>query len=176
MINRDKPKVYWITGLSGAGKSTLCRKLVDHLIRNNKQVIYLDGDELREIMGATDNYTVVERKKLSLRYAKLCKCLSEQGFNVAIATISLFHDTHDWNRSNLQGYVEIFLDVPISELKKRDSKSIYSRQKNATLNNVAGIDLKVEFPQNADIVIKYHEGQNADSVFNMLLQELEKID
>ena len=35
-----------------------------------------------------------------------------QGVDVVIATISLFHEVHTWNRAHLPGYLEILLDVP----------------------------------------------------------------
>ena len=42
-------KVIWITGLSGSGKSTIGKEVVFNLRQNGENVIYLDGDELREI-------------------------------------------------------------------------------------------------------------------------------
>ena len=45
--------VIWITGLSGAGKSTLAHELVGGLRANGEPVVMLDGDELREVFGAT---------------------------------------------------------------------------------------------------------------------------
>ena len=71
--------VIWITGNSGAGKTTLAKK-----IRKNE--ILLDGDELRKIW--TDlGFSEADRWEQNLRAARLAKMLSEQGFDVIVATI-----------------------------------------------------------------------------------------
>ena len=102
-------RVFWITGLSGAGKSTLARALQARL----PQSILLDGDELRAVLGATaSGFDRQSRLELARTYARLCGLLAGQGHTVIMATISLFHEIHAWNRENLPGYREIFLDVP----------------------------------------------------------------
>lgn len=111
---------YWITGLSGAGKSTLARMLVEHLRNCGRTVVFLDGDDMRAVMGRTNAHTRDERLDLALSYGRLGKLIASQGIDVVIATISLFHEVHEWNRKNLPGYVEIYLDVPLEELKRRD--------------------------------------------------------
>ena len=71
------------------------------------------------------SYNKNARLELAQQYARLCKLLSEQGVWVLIATISLFREIHDWNRKNISNYFEVFLDVPMAELRRRDSKGIY---------------------------------------------------
>ena len=39
-----------------------------------------------------------------------------------------------------------FLDIPISELKKRDPKGIYRKFSLGKITNVAGLDLKIQKP------------------------------
>ena len=77
-------RVYWFTGLSGAGKTTLCRELVTHLRSLNYAVVMLDGDELREAMGATNAHTREERLELAMRYSHLCHLIAEQGIDDAM--------------------------------------------------------------------------------------------
>ena len=45
--------VFWITGLSGSGKSTLANQLNSQLHKLNKCTVLLDGDELRQALGAS---------------------------------------------------------------------------------------------------------------------------
>lgn len=164
--------MYWITGLSGAGKSTLCRKLVAHLRQQGQSVVMLDGDELRETLAAGTAYTRSERLQLAMRYAYLCHLIAVQGFNVAIATISLFREIHEWNRLNLPGYIEIYLDVPIVELRRRDPKKIYEQSAKGELPSVAGIDLEVDFPVVSDVVLTWKEGWTIDGAFDEMLIKL----
>ena len=122
----------------------------------------LDGDHLREVLGAIHAHTREARLDLASRYARLCALISAQGVDVTIATISLFHEVHDWNRTHLTGYVEIYLDVPLAELKRRDPKRIYERANLGELSNVAGVDFEVDEPQSPDVHIKWMPGLSVE--------------
>ena len=164
-------KCYWITGLSATGKTTLSSLLVDHLRRLGKTVIHLDGDELRQVLS--DNaYTREDRIALAMRYARLCKLLSEQNVDVVIAVIGLFKELHKWNRDNIENYIEIFIDTPLSELKRRDPKNLYRDVELGVIKNVAGIDLKIDIPTNPNIHIKWSEKSTIDTMFKELLESL----
>ena len=165
-------KCYWVTGLSATGKTTLSSLLVTHLRSLGKTVIYLDGDDLRQVL-ADQTYTRKERIALAMRYARLCKLLSEQGIDVVIAVIGLFKEVHKWNRENITNYIEIFIDTPLSELQKRDPKNIYRDFELGLIKNVAGIDLKIDIPSNPDIYLKWSEKSTIDSMFNELVKSIE---
>ena len=167
------PSVYWITGLSGAGKTTLSKAFYKLLKSKNLPVILLDGDDLREIFGRAsisfDNHNREARIELAMKYSRLCKLLSSQGFIVIIATISLFHEVHTWNRSNIPKYFEVYLNIPIDELRKRDPKNIYKRFDKGELKFVAGLDLTVDKPNNADWVVDFERISSPNSLANELL-------
>jgi adenylylsulfate kinase len=136
-------RVIWITGLSGAGKTTLARALVDHL----PEAILLDGDELREALGVFDRgFDTTSRKSLALTYARLAGLLARQGSMVVVATISLFHEVHAWNRDHLPGYLEVFLDVPEKTRRARDPKGLYAAEQEGRVTDMAGSALRVELP------------------------------
>lgn len=161
--------VYWITGLSGAGKSTVCRALVDRLRSQGRNVLMLDGDELRALFKATGAHRREERLALALRYAGLCNMLASQGADVAIATISLFHEVHAWNRANLPGYLEIYLDVPLAELARRDSKGLYGRAARGEVRDVAGLDCPVDAPLAPHVPIHWSPGLTVDDCVRRIL-------
>ena len=163
---------YWITGLSATGKTTLSKLLVENISKSGVVAIHLDGDELRQVL-ADNAYTREERIALGMRYSRLCKLLTSQGFNVVISVIGLFKEIHKWNRENIPGYIEILIDTPLYELKNRDPKGIYKKQEIGKIRNVAGIDLKVDFPENPDILLKWKKGMDVDS---MLQELIDKID
>jgi len=167
-------KCYWVTGLSATGKTTLSSLLVVHLRSLGKTVIHLDGDELRQVL-ADKAYTREERIALAMRYGRLCKLLSEQGIDVVIAVIGLFKEVNKWNRENITNYIEIFIDTPLSELKKRDPKKLYRDVELGVIKNVAGIDLKIDIPSNPDIHLKWSEKSTIDSMFNELVKSIQNI-
>ena len=152
-------QVVWITGLSGAGKTTLAQAIVKHLRDNGQHVIFLDGDELRDILNRPLNniqsHDRESRLALAMQYAQLCRMLAMQGVIVVIATISLFKEIHSWNRKNLPGYFEVYIKVPLEELRRRDPKSIYQRFNSGEIKNVAGLDLKIDEPLNAHLIIDH---------------------
>jgi adenylylsulfate kinase len=173
--NKTKGRVYWITGLSGAGKSTLAARLARHLRNQGRPVVVLDGDELREALGREAAHACAERLALAMSYARLCRLLANQGLDVVVATISLFHQVHEWNRSNLAAYLEILLEVPMEELCQRDPKRLYERVTRGEIASVAGFDLAVEMPKAPHIVLQQRDGLSAEATFFALLQSLESL-
>ena len=170
--NVSPGQVIWITGLSGAGKTTFSRKLLARLRLRTCNTVLLDGDELREIFNHgslnKNDYDRAERIKLAMKYSKLCKLLAEQDLTVIIATISLFKEIHLWNRMNIQRYIEVYIDVPLEELRRRDSKGIYSKFDSGDIKNVAGLDIAVDLPIEPSFIYTFNgETTMEDSVANL---------
>lgn len=175
---KAESQVIWITGLSGAGKSTLAHEVVARLRAEGKAVVHLDGDELREVFGAVaanaQNHGREGRLALAMQYAHLCRVVASQGLTVVIATISLFREVHAWNRRNLPGYFEVYLKVPVDELRRRDPKGIYRRFDAGELSNVAGLDLPIDEPEDADWVAEFSPIRTANMLADELTMILEK--
>lgn len=171
-------RVVWITGLSGAGKSTLAREFVAELRSHGHSVVMLDGDELRDVFGATaansQNHGREGRLALAMQYAHLCRVIAAQGLTVVIATISLFREVHAWNRTHLPGYFEIYLKVPVEELRRRDPKGIYRRFYAGELHNVAGLDLSIDEPQAPDWEVEFDPQRSMQTLTNDLLHRFYK--
>ncbi|HJB99256.1 MAG TPA: adenylyl-sulfate kinase [Candidatus Flavonifractor merdavium] len=144
----------WLTGLSGAGKTTIGTLLYQALRERKDNVVFLDGDQLRQVFGDDLGYAPDQRLKSAMRNARLCKLLAEQGLDVICCTISMFDSVRDWNRTNIPGYVEVYLKVSLETLRKRDQKGLYTRGDGA----VAGIDFSVEEPKQPDLVLENNGG------------------
>lgn len=163
--------LYWITGLSGAGKTTIGNRLYYELKRKNDNVVLLDGDILKNIVSDNQpGYSNEDRKKRAFKYAQICEMLASQGLIVICCTIAMYDEVREWNRKNNKAYVEVFLEVPLSVLQKRDQKGMYSKQKNGNFENLAGVNLNVEFPKNPDVTIendgKYTIKECVDMILN----------
>jgi adenylylsulfate kinase len=168
--------VVWITGLSGAGKTTVACELVQKLRILGESVVFLDGDELRNVFGVVaandQNHAREGRLALAMQYAHLCKLISDQGLTVVIATISLFREVHAWNRANLPGYFEVYLKVPVEELRRRDPKGIYGRFDAGELTHVAGLDVPIDDPEAADWVVEFDPRRTVTTLADELFQVL----
>ena len=175
-------QVIWITGLSGAGKTTVAAALGQCLRERGLIPILLDGDILRNLFKSTNEigktYSRVARIKLALKYAHLCKALSSQGFTVIIATISMYNEVYAWNRTNLPNYFEIYLKVPLKELRRRDPKKIYQRYDASDLSDVAGLDIAVDEPFEPYVILDFETHpflyDNPTNIAEYLISKLEK--
>jgi cytidine diphosphoramidate kinase len=163
--------VYWITGLSGSGKTTIGRELFYELKKKNSNIVFLDGDALREVFGNDLGYTIEDRRKCARRYSLLCKMLSEQGLIVICCTVSMFDEVREWNRRNIKQYFEIYIKVPLSILEKRDQKGIYSGLKQGRVSHVIGLDLNAEEPKFADLTICNNGDISARECAEMILDK-----
>lgn len=166
-----KANLYWFTGLSGAGKTTIARMFFE-IVKTKNNIIFLDGDNLREILADDQQYSMVMRKKLAIRYSKLCKMLIDQGNDVVIATISMFQDVRDWNRANIINYHEIYIKVPIDILIERDQKKLYSRALKGQIDNVLGMDVEFEAPKNPDIIILNDGSDTPKNIANFIANKM----
>lgn len=163
-----KGNVYWITGLSGAGKTTIGKLLYEKIVSKNP-IVFVDGDQLREIYGDGLGYNLEDRQKMAMRNARLCAMLSEQGLDVVCCTISMFHSVRRWNRENILNYKEIYLKVPTEVLMQRDQKNLYS---SAESKDVMGIDLFFEEPTTSDVIINNSGELTPIEVLNHIVKKL----
>lgn len=147
--------VIWIIGLSGSGKSTLANEILLKANKtNNDKTILLDGDVIRNVFNNDLGYSKEDRFKNAQRICELGKFLESQGINVVTAILSLFPENREWNRKNLKNYYEVFIDTPMKDLVKRDTKGIYKKFEEGQIANVAGLDIPFAKPDKADLIIE----------------------
>ena len=175
-MKNKKGYVLWVTGLSGAGKTTVATGVVSALEKLNTPVTLLDGDNLRDIFASKWGYSISERKELALVYAKLCQHLSNNGVNVICSTVAMFDDVREWNRENIENYIEIYLRVPVDVLMERDSKGLYEKYKTDNSDDNKVILDEFELPQKPDIVIDNYADCSAQEaewkIINFFMQKL----
>ncbi len=148
-LENSTGRIYWLTGLSGAGKTTIGRLWYEKLKTEGENVVFLDGDELRQVFGDDLGYTEADRRKSAMRNARLCALLGKQGFTVVCCTISMFDSVRAWNRENIPGYFEVYIKVTEETLRRRDQKGLYSTAR----QDVAGLHVKVEEPKRPDMIL-----------------------
>ena len=171
-MKREIGTVYWITGLSGAGKTNIGRLLYECIRTQKPNVVFLDGDALRQACEDDLGHSREDRRKSAMRKARVCKLLTDQGIDVICATISMFHECYQWNRKYLDKYQEIYISVPFRTLVERDSKGIYKRALSGEIQNVWGVDLKIEEPDNPDIRLENDGNQTPEVLVEQLRKAL----
>lgn len=173
MENEQKGRVYWVTGLSGAGKTTIGKELHLKLSEMKSNIIFFDGDTLREVFGNDLGYTAEDRFRCAMRYARLCHLLAEQRMDVVICTISMFDEVRKWNRENNINYTEIYIKVSTGELIRRNQKNLYSGLERGDTKNVAGMDLQMQLPKCPDIVVENDLMEDTAAIVGRILKELD---
>ena len=91
----------------------------------------------------------------------------------------MFREVYAWNRVNLPNYFEVYLKVPLDELRLRDPKKIYQRYDAGELNNVAGLDLCIDEPLEPHVTLDFEIQpslwKSPEIIVEHLISELEKV-
>lgn len=145
--NKKKGILFWITGLSGSGKTSLAKKIHPFLNKNFGKTIHLDGDSLRNMLDL-HGYSYKDRITNSVKFTKIAKFLTDQGLNVVFSIVGLMNKPRNWNRKNIDNYVEIFIKSDVKKIMSFNKKKIYLTKK-----NIVGLNIKPQYPKNPDILI-----------------------
>lgn len=175
----QKGATLWMTGCSGAGKTTIATALEEKLVQKyGKHVYRLDGDNLRTGLNRDLSFSEADRAESVRRTGELSTLFADAGVITLVGLISPYRGDRDLvrKRHEDQGipFYEIFLDVPVDELKKRDPKGQYARVEAGELKHFTCIDDPYEEPLNPEITLKTHEltiEQSADTLFRRLEQD-----
>ncbi len=154
--------VFWITGLSGAGKTTIGSLFYEKLKEQQPNTVFFDGDTLRKVFGDDLGYSEEDRRKCAMRYSKLCQLLQEQEMNVVCCTISMFDSIREWNREHIADYKEVYVKVSMDILQARNQKDLYSNAAKGMDNEVAGIQVEIEFPKKPDLILENDGGKTPE--------------
>jgi len=168
--------ILWLVGLSSAGKTTIGRELYDRVKSERNDVLFLDGDHVRQVWGDDLGHTRGDRYENGWRFCRLGRMLDEQGLHAVCCILSLFEEHREWNREHLSSYFEVYLDVSMDTLKSRDSKGLYARAEAGEMENVVGVDILFEEPQQPDLVLDNDDpaptpSDQADRILNALPPE-----
>ena len=154
----EKGTVYFFTGLAGAGKTTIGGLFHRRLKARKPNVILADGDKMRIITLST-GYSTQERRDRALQSFRLWKEIADQGIDVVVCSIAMYDAVRDWNRENIENYVEIYVKTNWETLSRRDQKGLYSSGR----KDVVGVDLPYDEPKEPDAVVE-NDGQETPEV------------
>lgn len=145
--------VIWLIGLSRAGKTEIGREVYALLKAARPNVVFLDGDAVREVMGNDLGHTVEDRRKNAWRICRLCKLLDDQGIDVVCSILSIFPETQAWNRAAIPRYFQVYIRVPLEQLIARDARGLYRRAQRGEARDVVGVDIAFPEPVGTDLVL-----------------------
>jgi adenylylsulfate kinase len=162
-----KGRTILLTGLSGSGKTTLS----DGLKQKQPSLIIIDGDRARQGISHDLGLNSEDRKEHATRITKISSILNDCGYTVVVALIMPYQSSRDNMRSNIENFLEVFVNCTIEECQRRDPKGLYAKSKSGEIKGMTGIDAPYEIPTNPNIVVN----TNIESVDDCVEKILSKI-
>ena len=159
--NKNKGILFFITGLAGSGKTSIAKKIKKKISVVYGPTIEVSGDNFRKIFKF-NKFTPKARKEYLMNYLVFAKLITDQKINLIFNLIGMYEKARNWNRKNIDNYVEIYIKANIHKIINQKKKKIYFKNK----KNIVGLDIKAELPKKPDIII------NND--FNKSINELSK--
>ena len=154
--NGHAAAVVWFTGLSGSGKSSIARELEQMLFAEGCQTMLLDGDQVRHGLNVDLGFSPDARKENIRRVGEVANLFYLQG-NIVICTfVSPFQMDRERARALFpEGrFIEVFVDTPLEECERRDSKGLYAKARKGEIEQMTGISSPYEVPENPEIRVE----------------------
>lgn len=155
----QKAATIWITGLHGSGKNELAFILEKKLFDNGATVVLLDGSSVRSGLDRELDYSPADRAEHLRRMAHICKILNQQG----IIVISSFISTDAAVRKQVKEIIGeenfhlIYMDASLDYCRV-NKPELYRLADEGAIENLPGVDLPFEVPDDADL--KFNPGEN----------------
>ena len=170
-FKKNKGILFWITGLPGSGKTTVAIRIKNDIQKLYGPTIVVSGDNLRKIFGF-NKYTSQERIALSRKFNNFAKFITNRKINLIFAVVGMIHSARNWNRINIDNYIEIYIKTNIKKIISFKKKKIYfSKNK----KNIVGLDIKPEFPNKPDIIVLNDFKKSVTDLKNEILAKIKKI-
>ncbi len=156
VLKAQRPGLIWFTGLSGAGKSTIANIVERKLHAASRHTMLLDGDNLRHGLNRDLGFTEADRVENIRRVGEVAKLMLESGLIVVCSFISPYRAERDGVRNLVESgeFMEVFVDTPIDECMRRDTKGLYAKAKAGGLRNFTGVDAPYEPPENPELHLR----------------------
>ena len=168
---QQKGVAVWFTGFSGAGKSTIADALTDKLKSAGYQLEVLDGDEIRENLTKDLGFSKEDRDTNIRRIGFVAKLLARNGVIVLVPVISPYRAIREEMRKNIDNFVEVFVNAPISVCEDRDVKGLYKKVRAGQIKQFTGIDDPYEPPLNPEVECRTNLeelSESVDKIFSVL--------
>lgn len=149
--------VTWFTGLPSSGKSTLAAEVAGELRLRGIDAVVLDSDELRAAMVPPLGYDDASRDGLYATLANLAAVIARQGHVVLVPATAHRRAYREAARALAPLYLEVFVDTPLEECARRDTKGLYA----AGTAQAPGVGVAYEPPVSPDVRVVMSDGDQA---------------
>ncbi len=169
-MNGHRAAILWFTGLSGSGKSTIANIVERELHARGVHTYMLDGDNVRHGLNRDLGFTDADRVENIRRVGEVAKLFVDAGTVVLCSFISPFRAERRMVRELVDPdeFIEIFVDTPLEECRRRDPKGLYARAAEGKIKNFTGIDSPYETPENPELVVNTYQSPAEDAALRVI--------
>lgn len=169
----QKPVVLWFTGLSGSGKSTIASIVEKKLHADGCKTYVLDGDNMRHGLNKDLGFSDVDRVENIRRVGEVARLFVDAGLITLASFISPFNSERQMARELVgdDEFVEIHVDTPLEECRRRDPKGLYAKAAAGEIKNFTGIDSPYEAPENPELRLS-PVGKDAEQLADEVIEYL----
>ncbi len=176
-LNSHSSFLIWFTGLSGSGKSTLANLLEIELSKQGIHTYLLDGDNVRLGLNKDLSFSETDRTENVRRVGEVANLMIDAGLVTIAAFISPFHADRENVKKSVgdSNYIEIYVNTPIEECMKRDTKGLYEKAIKGEILNLTGISSPYEVPKSPNLIVNTSESTNDQTIKEILTIVLNKL-
>jgi adenylylsulfate kinase len=171
-----KAEVFWFTGRPGSGKTTLINAIIP-ILKKQKKVEVLDGDELREWLSPEAGFSKEGRERHIRRVIRISEMLSRNGIVTLVSLVSPYKMIRGEARNFIgNSFKEIYVHSSVETCVKRDPKGHYAKALKGEIKDMTGIQDSYEEPSNPELVVnteKQTVEESVQSVLNFINSEFE---
>ena len=167
--------VIWFIGKSASGKTFFGKKLYNAIKANCPNIVFLDGDMLRNAISKDLGHSKEERYISEERRSRLSRLLSDQGVHVIVSGISNEPEIREWNKKNIKDYLEIYIKTDQKILYSRDPKDIYKNYLDGKIKNVVGEDIPFQEPIEPWMTIHNNGSDSSNEVIDKIMFKLNQM-
>jgi adenylyl-sulfate kinase len=152
-IDMKKGTTIWLTGLSGAGKTTIANEIKSREAMEN--IVIIDGDDLRKGINSNLGFSENDRTENVFRASHICKILNDNGIDVMACIMSPTEEQRRLAKSIIgdDKFFLTYVTCDMYTLVERDTKGLYKKYMDGEIENMVGIDLPYEDPQDENICV-----------------------
>jgi bifunctional enzyme CysN/CysC len=170
----QKPVTLLLTGLTGAGKTTLAYALERRLFDAGRQVLVLDGENMRLGISRDLGFSSVERSENLRRASEVARIANQSGLICICSLLAPSEAVRERVRETIgaERFLEVYLSAPLEVCRARETGGMYARADAGEIAQFPGVSAPYDVPSAPDLVLPTHE-LDVDACVDRLVRLLE---
>jgi adenylylsulfate kinase len=143
----------YLTGIPASGKTTIAGHLVDRLRGLGVVTMWLDSDELRQILTPTPTYSTEERDSFYSAMASIAGLAVDGGACVVVSATAPRQAHRDAARRCVDRCLEAWVRCDEEVARRRDPKGLYERADRGEIERLPGVGVPYERPPAPELTL-----------------------